>query len=80
MNSEQTPLPNKRKMKSRLILVKTIDGNSKLHQKAYISQNPFTDHWALRIVEVEPDKHNRVTLYPYNQIQEVVMEDEVEYE
>lgn len=73
MNSEQTPLPN-RKMKSRLILVRTIDGKSRLHQKAYISPNPYTDHWAVRIVE--PDNYDRVTLYPYNQIREIVMEDE----
>ena len=72
----ETPLPNRRKMKLNRIMVTTVDGNYRLHQKAYISQNPFTDQWSVRIVE--PDNHNRRTLYPYNQIREVVMEDEDE--
>lgn len=74
MNSEQTPIPKKPKMKLHMIAVTTIDEHYKLHQKAYISQNPYTDRWAVRIVE--PDENNRVTLYPYNQILKIIMEDE----
>lgn len=73
MNSEQTPLPNKRKMKTNLIRVTTVDKEYRLHQKAYISQNPYTDNWAVTIVE--PENH-RKTLYPYSQIREIVMEAE----
>ena len=72
----ETPLPNKRKKKLYKITVQTMDESWLIHPQAYISQHPFTDQWAVRIVE--PNRKNRTTLYPYTQIRTIITEDEDE--